>query len=804
MRTLFQDLKFGLRMLAKNPGFTTVAVLTLALGIGANTAIFSVVNAVLLRPLPYRDPGRLVALWETYQKFPKVWASAPNLYDWRNQSHVFEQIAAYRVRKGFNLAGQGEPQWIQGTFATANLFPMLGVKPDLGRAFTPSADQPGAAPEVVLSHALWMSVFHSSRAVIGRVISLNGKGYTVIGVMPAGFRFPKWAEFWLPFGQMGKGELASRVYHPLNVIARLKAGVTLQQSQSDMDVIAGRLQQQYPNTNKGWGVRVISLGDQLIGNSRRALWILLAATGFVLLIACANVANLLLARAMGRQKELAVRCAVGASRWRLARQLLSESTLLALMGAALGIVLARWGLASLLALGQQAIPRLHPIAIDSRVLAFTLVTALLTGILFGLAPALHASKLELTSALKEGPRTSTAGFHFGSARSVLVAAEMALGLIVLVGSGLLIRSFERLLQVDPGFDPQNILTLRLSLLGPTYSKEGQQAAFYNQLLEKVKGLPGVKATGLTDELPLGHESDYKTRFIPEGQSLPAGATFPVAELRLVYPGYFGTMKIPLVQGRFFTDSDFAESSTPPVIINQELARRFFPGENPIGKRINAGPMGASPSWVKVVGVIGDIKEFRLAGHPRFDLYFCGCNPEMYLVSRTASNPLSFAGPIRSVIQKLDKTVPVSDVATMQGRLSASLAGRRFTMILLSLFGWLSLTLAAVGTYGVISFSVAQRTHEIGIRMALGAGKEDVLRLVGGQGLRLALAGVGIGIVGAFGLTRFMANLLYGVKPEDPLTLAVVSALLLAAALLACYIPARRAARVDPMVALRNE
>jgi putative ABC transport system permease protein len=804
LEQLWQDLRYGLRQLRRNPGFTAVAVLTLALGIGANTAVFSVVNSVLLQPLPYHDPERLVSIWQTYKGYTDVPVSTPNVETWRTQNHVFEEVAAYRVQKSFTLTGQGDAQWLQGAYVTSNFFRTLGTEPLLGRGFDASEDQPVARPEVILTHALRAGVFHSDPGIVGKIIDLDGKGYTVSGIMPTGFRFPGWTDFWLPLGQMGKDELSSRVYHPLNVIARLKSGVSTLRAQVEMTTINSRNQLQYPKTDKGWGLRVVSLHQQLVGSARESLLILLAATGFVLLIACANVANLLLARAAGRQKEMAVRKAMGATGARLIRQMLTESIVLALAGGALGLTLAEGGLKLLPALGQDVIPQLRPNQLDAEVLAFTLITALITGILFGLAPALMSGRLNLISSLKAGTRSSTAGFRSPSMRNLLVVTQVGLALVVLIGSGLLLRTFEFLLHIDPGFDVHNVLTARISLLDPQYSAAGQQDVFYRQLLDKVKELPDVKAVGLTNVLPLSGETNFKTRFVAEGHTLSAGEAYPVAELRIVYPGYFRSLRIPLVQGRPFTNADFAPSSAPPVIIDRRLAEDFFHGEDPVGKKINAGPEGPAPSWLRVVGVIGDIKEFGLDSRPKYAVYFCGSNSEMYLVIRTASSPLNLAGPVRTIVAKLDKTVPISDVVTMQQRLSVSLAPRRFSMALLGVFALLALTLAAVGISGVISYSVSRRTHEIGIRMALGAEKPDVLRIVIGQGLKLAMTGVVIGIAGALALTRFLSSLVYGVTPTDPLTFVAVSLILIAVALLACYIPARRASKVDPMVALRYE
>ncbi len=801
MRTFVQDVRYGLRMLGKNPGFTVVAVTALALGIGANSAIFSVVNAVLLRPLPYKDPGRLVKVWETYPQFPKVEASVPNLLDWKAQNHVFEEIAAYRTgENGFNLTGVGEPERIQGTFASASLFPLLGMQAALGRTFLPKEDKPGGEPVVILSHRLWQRRLGSDPSLIGKAVTLNGRSYMVVGVMPRGFAFPSWAELWMPMGQMGTDELTSRVYHPLEVIARLKPGITLMQAEAEMDTISHRLQQQYPKTNRGWNVRLVPLDQELLGNLRRALLVLLGATGLVLVIACANVANLLLARAAARQKEIAIRAALGAGRWRLTRQLLTESVLLSFLGGALGLLLALWVLDLLVALGPTEIPGVKEIGIDARVLGFTVLISFLTGAIFGLVPALQVSKTDLNETLKEGARTSTSGFHGSRLRSPRVVSEVALALVLLVGAGLLIKSFLRLLRVDPGFNPHRVLTLRIDLPDSKYSSNDRIAAFYQQLSQRIKTLPGVETVGMINYLPLSPESTNRTRFTVEGRPVSEFETLPVAELRSINPDYFRAMRSPLLKGRYFIDTE----KVSVCIINETMARRFFPHEDPIGKRVNTGDLAPQPFWLSIIGVVGDVRHFGLDDRARFDVYVNSTESEMYLVVRTASDPLSLAPAVRREVQAVDKDVPVSNVTTMDQILSNSLSSRRFSMLLLGIFAGLALILAAVGIYGVISYSVTQRTHEIGIRMALGAERSDVLRLVVRQGMVLTLAGVGAGVAGSLALTRFLSSLLYEVRPTDPATFVSISLLLTGVALLATYIPARRATKVDPMVALRYE
>ncbi|HEY6290078.1 MAG TPA: ABC transporter permease [Terriglobia bacterium] len=798
IETLAQDVRYALRQLRRSPGFAAMAILTLALGLGANIAIFSVVHAVLLRSLPYKDPARLAKVWETYRQFPKVWASVPNFWDWQEQNHAFEAIGAYRIATGFTLTGQGEPQRTQGTFVSANLFGLLGVKASLGRTFVPAEDKRGAEPIVILSHALWQQVFGSNPSMVGRAITLNDKSYTVVGVMPPGIRFPDWADLWMPLGQMGTDELTSRVYHPLEVVARLKAGVTLAEAQAQMSTIAGRLDEEYPKTNAGWGVTLVPLRKELLGSAQEALLILLGATGLVLLIACANVANLLLARASARGKEMALRAVLGAGRGRLMRQLLTESALLSSLGGTLGLLLAFWGRDALVRIGPAIVPHLEGAAISGPVLAFSAVISILTGLVFGLVPAFQSSRLDLNGALKEGARTSPSHRH-NRLRSCFVVVQVALALILVVGAGLLIKSFVRLLGVDPGFSPRNVLTARIDLSPSRYPSPDQ---FYEHVSDRLRALPGVEAVGLINYFPLGPESANKTRFGLERSSPSTQGTLPVAELRLINLDYFRAMGIPLVKGRNFRS--WGEEKQQVIIINTTMAHRIFPNEDPVGRRINLGAEGPQPSWFSIVGVVGDVRDFGLASQPQLDIYLDGPDSGMCMVVRTDSDPLSLAPSLRRVVHDLDREVPVTQVITGEQIVSHSLASRRFSMVLLGLFAGLALMLAAIGIYGVISYAVTQRTHEIGIRMALGAERGEVLKLVVGQGLALAFVGVAIGLAGAFALSRLLAGLLYAVKPTDPATFAVVSLVLTAVALLASYIPARRATKVDPMVALRYE
>jgi len=808
MNTMLQDLRYGARMLLKQPGFTSIAVLTLALGIGANTAIFSVVNAVLLRPLPYADDERLVTIWG---KLPaagvkRLYVSIPEFVDYRERTRSFTQVGVYAGTE-FTLTGRGEAERLNGAQVSANLLPLLGVNPVLGRHFLTEEHEPDHSRVVILSHASWQRRFGGDPQLIGQGITLDGANHMVVGVMPQGFRFPgAEAEIWRPIA-ITNADLSNdeRGSHWLRSVARLKPGVTMAQAQAEMDVLARSLQREHPanyEENSGWGIRLVSLRDELVEDVREALLVLLIVVECVLLIACANVANLLLARAAARQKEMAVRAALGAGRWRLIRQLLSESTLLALAGGVLGILLALWGNDYLLKLAPADLTNSGPIEIDGRVLIFTLLVSLLTALLFGLAPAWQSSKLKLNDALKEGSRSASAGR--GRLRNLLVIGEVAVALTLLVGAGLLLKSFYCLLQVDPGFDPANVLTMRLALSPADYSEGREQRAFYEQALDRIEALPGVQAAGVVHNMPFGGSGNSRNFSIEGLPEFPLNVDFFQAS-----PNYFGAMGMRVASGRFFTSGD-REGQPRVAVINETLARHFFPDRNPLGRRIKVGnPTGPFP-WLSIVGVARDVKQDGLDEEARPALYVPYLQPPlpgwrvqfMFLAVRAQSDPLGLLPALRSAVQSLDKNQPVYRVATMEQLLARTVAARKFSMLLVVLFAAVALVLSVVGLYGVMAYTVTQRTHEIGIRTALGAQPGHVLRLVIGQGMMLALTGVAVGLAGAFGLTRLMKSLLYGVSAVDPATFAGVALLLTAVALLACWVPSRRATQVDPVVALR--
>lgn len=809
LETLWQDIRFGARKLRKNPGFTVVAVLTLALGIGANTAIFSAVNSVLLRPLPYQNPDELVMVWETAPKlgFPRNNVAPANFIDWRDQNRVFAQIAAYGGNS-VSLTGRGEPERIEGMRVSAGLFPLLGVTPLLGRVFTEEEDRPGARNVVVLSHGLWQRRFGGDPGAVGQSLTLNDTPHTVVGVMPAHFRFPgREQELWVPMA-FEPEEAAGRGDHYLTVVARLKPGVPLRQAQAEMDAIATRLQEQYPQTNTGQGVALVPLHEEFAGNVRKPLLLLLGVVGFVLLIACANVTNLLLARAAARQKELTIRSALGASRLRLMRQLLTESLLLSALGGVAGTLLGVWAVGLLDSLVPDSLAEAHGIAVDWRVLSFAIAVSLLTGVVFGLLPALQPSKSKLTEALKEGGRGGEGGESRGRLRGALVVAEIALSLVLLAGAGLMIRSFYRLANVDPGFHPGGTLTMRMELSGGKYGDPVKRRAFYDRLLQQAQSLPGVKSAGVITQLPLTTQGLHFS-FSLEGQPpLPSG-DLPQAAFRVISQDYFRAMGIPLLRGRSFTPQDTADAQAV-VVINRTMAERFWPGQDALGRRFKIGSADSQNPWAVIVGVVGDVRQTSLYQELTPEMYVTYLQDRRFfaiprdLVLRMDGNPLSMAPAVRGEIWKLDKDLPLFRVQTMEQVLSLATAGQRFNMLLLSIFAALSLTLATIGVYGVMSYATAQRTHEIGIRMALGARTRDVLRLVIGRGLLLILIGVAVGLAGAFGLTRLMSGLLFGVSATDPLTFTLITLLLTAVSLLACYLPARRATRVDPLVALRYE
>jgi putative ABC transport system permease protein len=816
LETLGQDVRYGLRQLRRNPGFTTVAVLTLALGIGANAAIFSVVNAVLLRPLPFAAPHQLVSIVSTRLRGNVADnASYPDFADWRAQNHVFSQMAAYNT-DDFTLTGQGEAMHIQGAVVSAGLFSLLGVKPVLGRAFVPDEDKLPAANgafAIILSHNLWRERFNADPGLVGRTVEIDNREFTVVGVMPAGFQFPiqgEPADFWMTMavdfvavpGQPSMAE--QRGAHYLNVIARLKPHVSQAEAQAEMSAIVDRLNRQYPDIAPR-GVEVMPEIDRVAGPARPALLILLAAVGCVLLIACANVANLMLARGASRQKEMAVRGALGAGRGRLIRQLLTESVFLALLGGMLGVALGLWGISALIKLLPVDIPRMADVRIDSAALLFTALVSMLTGILFGLAPAAQASRLDYAESLKEGGCGWLGGLPGSRARALLVVVDVAVAVVLLVGAGLLIKSFWRLQCVDPGFNPQHVLTFKMDLPYARYSALSQ-TQFFERAIERLTHLPGVLSASAVLPLPLDG-NEVGTYLAIEGQPV-AEANRARTGYSWVEPGYFRTVGIPLIKGRDFTVADDL-NATPAVMINQTAARRFFPGLDPIGRRIKPGIGNGykTPPWREIVGVVGDVKQYGLASAPGPEAYVpLAQSPlgSMNFVVRTWVHPTSMIGAVRKEIAEMDKNLPFYGVRTFNQYLNQGFAQPRFLTLLLGLFAALALALAAIGLYGLVSYSVSWRTHEIGIRMALGAEKRDVLRLVVRQGFKLTTIGVAIGIAGCFLVTRFLSSLLYGVKPTDPLTFIAVAFILAGVALLASYIPARRATRVDPMVALRYE
>ena len=803
METLYQDLRYSLRNLARTPAFTAVALITLALGIGANTAIFSVVNVVLLRALPYADPDRLVVLLHKGRN-P---ASHGNFMDWKRDNHVFESMAAAESWTP-NLTGVDNPQELPGLRVTPEMFPTLGVAPLLGRNFTADEAHKGKDRVVVLSYSLWQQQFGGDRHVLGQTMQLNGEPYTIIGIMPNGFRFaPFWAtkaQIWTPLII----EEGNRGGFSLRIFARLKPGVTLEQARAELATISARLEAQYPGTNKD--VTLTPLKDKVVGDLRPALLVLLGAVGFVLLIACANVAHMLLARASARQREIAVRTALGASRARLLRQFLVESGLLALSGGALGVLLAIWGMRVVLASAPAELLKFGDIGLDGNVLLFAVLTSLITGIAFGLAPALQSSAFNLVDALKEGGRATGTGRRSSRTRSLLVASEFALALVLLAGSGLMIRTFAALQAIDPGFNPHHLLTMVVSTAG---AKEASvaRAAFFQSSVEKIRTLPGVTSVSAINHLPLGGDI-WGFTFRVEGQPIPKKGEEPVAAYRVVLPGYFRTMNIPIQRGRDFTPAD-NQSAPGLIIVNEFLAKRYWPGEEAVGKRLSTND---GKSWLTVVGVIPNVVRSEWTAEAEEEFYFPYLQSSDYLnsssphqayltfVIRSSGNAALESAAIQRAIHSLDRNVTVSEVETMDEVVADANAQPRFYVYLLAAFAGVALILAAVGIYGVMSHSVSRRTHEMAVRMALGAQRSEVMRLVVGESMLLAVIGGLVGLIGALALTPLMKTLLYGVRTSDPATFAVVASVLGIVAALASYIPARRATKVDPIVALRYE
>jgi predicted permease len=813
MGTLLQDLRYGLRMLWKNPGFTLIAVIALALGIGVNTAIFSVVNAVLLRPLPFDNPDEIVTASGRNPDGGKGRAnvSYPDFADWQAQTQSFQHLAAYNT-SGTLLRNDGdEPEALSGTVASADLLPLLNVNPILGRNFTREEDRADSAPVILLGYDVWRRRFNADPSIVGKQIRLSSRRATVLGVLPQGFKFPidtGRTEFLQPLAPNIGENVKRRSSYFLSVVGRLKPGVTIKQAEAEMKAVGERIEQQFPDEGFRLGSAIVPMHEDLVGNVRSSLLVLLGAVGFVLLIACANVANLLLARAAARHKEIAIRRALGAGRLRVLRQLLTESLLLSIMGGTLGLLLAMWGVDLLVAASPLDIPRLREIGLDARVLSFTLAISALTGIIFGLAPALHSSKVDLNDALKEGGRGSTEGNARNRVRSLLVISEIALSLVLLVGAGLLIKSFMRLRAVDPGFDASHVLVTGLSPSKAKYPEVVQQRNFLREVLHRLEATPGVEAAALVSPLPLSGNASAKT-FTYEGQAVTA-KNLLTSNFREISPNYFRAMSIPLLKGRAFNESDTKDTPLG-VVVNETFVRRFFPNDDPIGKRILIGAdptENLNPPLSEIIAVVGDVHHGGLdmeAGPEYYVSYQQDRLRNLDLVVRTKTdNPLSLSTTIRSAIKQVDQEQYIPAIETMDQLLTESVARRRFNMMLLGIFAALALLLAAVGIYGVMSYSVTQRTHEIGIRLALGAQTGDVLRMVVRQGMTLAFVGVGIGLAAAFVVTRIMSSLLFSVSPTDALTFSVVAMLLLGIALLACLIPARRATRVDPMVALRYE
>lgn len=823
METIRQDLSYSVRLLLKNPGFTLVAVLSLAIGIGATSAIFSVTNSLLLRPLPYRDADSLVILWNRSPglNIAQDWFSPAQHYDVKTQNHVFEDTAV-TIGGSFNLTGQGAPERVDGARVSSSLFPLLGARAVMGRVFTTDEDTPGKSQTVILSHGFWQRRFGSDPSVVGKTLTLNGNSLEIVGVMAPEFSLDKEvmltvnaierADVLLPL-PMSEGGRTDRDHEDYNIFARLKPGVTVEQAQAEMDVITERMKRQYPENyppHGGLTFSVVPLLEEVVGEIRLILYVLFGAVGFVLIVACANVANLLLARAAARQKEIAIRTAVGASRARILRQLLTESLLLSLAGGLFGLLIAYVAVRILRAYGPENIPRLNEVGVDARVLIFTFMVSLITGIVFGIVPALRASRVDLNEVLKEGGRSQAGGGSaFGLShhrlRRLLVIAEVALSLVLLIGAGLLVRSYNRIVNAHPGYNARNVLSLRLALPASKYPKPETITPFFREVSERIKQLPGVEAVGVTYSLPMSTVAFAWEPVIIEGY-MPPGASQSsiISNTRIVSPDYFRVMEIPLLKGRYFTEQD-RTGEPEVVIVDETLAARFWPNENPIGKRLQQ--RAKAGTWRTVVGVISSARQYSTEKEPPITVYYPHeqyVARNMYLLVRTTSDPAAMSGAVTREIQGIDPELPVFDVNTMEQRLYDSLARQRFSMTLLALFAAVALILAAIGIYGVMTYWVNQRIHEIGIRMALGARPGNILKLVIGQALTLVLVGIATGLICAFALTRVMSSLLFGITATDTTTFILLSLVLAGIALLSSYIPARRAAKVDPMVALRYE
>jgi putative ABC transport system permease protein len=801
MDSLIKDIRYGLRSLLKRPAFTAIALVALALGIGANTAIFSLVNAVVLRPLPFPESDRLVWMWGNIRNGGNRASVSPlDFLDYRSQNKTFAHFAASgSLPAAVNITGNGDPERLPASLVTGNFFDAFGIAPALGRGFTLDNEKTGQDGVVVLSYALWQRRFAGDPGIIDKKIVLDGKPVQVIGVMGRDVTLPQAADLWVPM-TFDSPDMLQRKAHFLRPIGRLKRGVSMAQAQADLDVIAAQLEQQFPDTNTGWNLRLVSLREQLVGSSRTYVFILFGAVGLVLLIACANVANLLLVRAAARQKEIALRTALGASRPRIMRQMITESVLLAIMGGALGVLLAKWGVDLLVSFSQDTLPRSVPVRVDATVLLFTFLISLVTGLLFGLAPAFRTLQVNLIDSLKEGVRGAGENALRNRTRSLLVVFESAIAVMLLIGAGLLVRSLIALQNVNPGFDSNNVLTFRLDLQRNKYDTPEKVANFLTEFQTRAGNLPGVQTVGFITELPMsGQLNDLP--FTVEGRpAVPANQGFG-ADFRRINQNYFSALRIPLLRGRNFTEQEVRQGDNV-VIVSQQLVDTVFPNEEPLGKRLISG---MSDVRFEIIGVVGDIRHYTLGGTPVATMYFPTLQPRSTnVVIRTTTDPMSIAGGVRGVVHEMDPDQPIARVQPMTAWVDASVSTQRYRTTLLALFAALAMVLAATGIYGVMSYTVAQRTHEIGVRMALGARQRDVLKLVVRQGMLLALVGVGLGLIGAFALTRVMATLLFQVTAKDPITFAVVAVLLIAVAFVACFVPALRATKVDPLVALRYE
>jgi predicted permease len=811
---VLQDVRYGLRLMLARPGFTAVAIIALALGIGANTSVFSVVNGVLLRPLTYQEPDRLVKIWEKWNEFNQGSVAYPNFKDWEAQNQTFEQIAAYQ-HETFTITGSAFAERVPGRAVSAAFFRALGVSPALGRDFLSTEDQPGSPLVAIVSNQFWKTRMGGSASVVDSTIVLNGKSYTVIGVLPSSFHFYDAADVYTCIAAIKRIELENRAFHPgIQVIARLKPGVTVEQARADMTGIAASLGSQYPDTNGGHTVTIDSLYKSMVGDVGGLLVVLLGAVALVLLIACVNVANLLLARSTARSKEIGIRVALGAGRSRIARQLLTESVMLGLAGGGLGLITAWLGTGAMLKMVPAILPRAEDISVDVRVLGFTLAASVLTGLVFGLAPAIQATRTDLNSSLKEGSRGSTGAGH--RVLSGLVVFEIAITLVSLACAGLLLRTFIGLRGVKPGFDPKNVLTFQVSLSTGGYSDPTRIRRFFQDLVGEVRNVPGVSAAATTSLLPLSDE-DSETQFFINGKPKPPVSELPNAMFYITSPGYIESMNIPLLRGRDFTIQD-NEKRPYVVLVDQNMQRLYFDDEDPVGRHLTLQAGNEVSFDMEVVGVVGHVKQENLdteAGStilPQLympfdqipDQFLASGIGELHVVVRTASDPAGLVPAMKQTVRNIDRDVPVFDISTVEEVVASSIARQRFTLLLLGSFAILALILASVGIYGVMAYSVTQRSHEIGIRMALGAGRPRILGIVVGSGVKLALFGVGAGLIGSIIMTRFLSGMLYNISPYDPVTLSSVALLLAVVATIASYIPARRAIKVDPMVALRYE